>query len=372
MKILHGIRSMGGGGAERQLRNLSLGFADRHVQSIFAMEPGPFEADVLKVGIKVHRTNLGQWRLPLAIPYALKLVIKDRPDILLSWDPTYDVLFSIISKLTGIRYVASERNAREQYTHPDGFGNAWFRNVRGPSIRSHASLAIANSRGGKEYLDEICAGKVPVVVVRNGLDFAGLDAGATRQPDPSPKFDRFILTANRLSGTKQTDRVIKMLAELRKSDPAIGLVVLGTGPQSDLLKALPDELGLTDWVQFTGQVNNVSSYVHRATMFISASAVEGMPNSVLEAMAIGIPTVVSDIPSHREIAEDTDGGITLVDPNDTLQFAAKVKAVLTDEVRLRAQIANAKDFARGLTIDRMTSEFESHLTNLLGRSAKVG
>lgn len=77
------------------------------------------------------------------------------------------------------------------------------------------------------------------------------------------------------------------------------LVLLGDGPERDTLQAQY----ASDRIDFRGAVNNVNEYLRAADIYVSTSKSEGLPNGVLEAMATGLPVVLSDIRQHLEIVE---------------------------------------------------------------------
>ena len=78
------------------------------------------------------------------------------------------------------------------------------------------------------------------------------------------------------------------------------LLLLGDGP---LLRGLRSKYEKEESVLFGGNILNVSDYLHASDVFISSSLSEGLPNSVLEAIASGLPVVLSDIPQHAELLE---------------------------------------------------------------------
>ena len=78
------------------------------------------------------------------------------------------------------------------------------------------------------------------------------------------------------------------------------LLFAGDGPLARACKGLA---GGDPRIHFLGQISNVQDYLQVADVFVSAALSEGLPNTVLEAMASGLPTVLSDIPAHREILD---------------------------------------------------------------------
>lgn len=79
------------------------------------------------------------------------------------------------------------------------------------------------------------------------------------------------------------------------------LLILGDGPEKEYLKTIANNN-----IIFLENISNVVEYLQVSDCFISASLAEGLPNTVLEAMACGLPTILSDIPSHRELYENED------------------------------------------------------------------
>ncbi len=89
------------------------------------------------------------------------------------------------------------------------------------------------------------------------------------------------------------------------------LIILGSGPESVVLRQLANH---HPRILFRDSVPDVLPYLQASDYFISASSDEGLPNSVLEALASGLPVLLSHIPSHREILERTDNAGVFFDP----------------------------------------------------------
>ena len=84
-------------------------------------------------------------------------------------------------------------------------------------------------------------------------------------------------------------------------------ILCGEGPQRSELEVMRHKLGLDADVHFTGHLPAASVWalMKKASVFVSLSAYEGCPNTVMEAMACGCPLVLSDIPAHREILDES-------------------------------------------------------------------
>src|SRR5690606_27736635 len=154
------------------------------------------------------------------------------------------------------------------------------------------------------------------LVVQNGVDVDGF----------SPLSDNEKVKLKERLGLKNTQRVYLTVGSLisrknvrvqieafnRLKDDTSILVIVGDGSQrEELEKAVKN-----DNVIFTGQVTNVKEYLQISYCFISSSFSEGLPNAVMEAMACGLPVVLSDILPHRELVENSSYEKLLFTPDD--------------------------------------------------------
>jgi glycosyltransferase involved in cell wall biosynthesis len=84
-------------------------------------------------------------------------------------------------------------------------------------------------------------------------------------------------------------------------------------------------------ISFVGKVQNFFQYLSASDFFISASLSEGMPNAVLEAMATGLPVILSDIPPHREIVEGTVFENYLFEPKNVEELKEKIEKIIKED-----------------------------------------
>ena len=79
------------------------------------------------------------------------------------------------------------------------------------------------------------------------------------------------------------------------------LLIAGEGEERDALMSLAAELGLESRVQFLGALDHPREFLHLIDIYVSASQYEGLPIAVIEAMAVGKPCVLSDVPGHAAL-----------------------------------------------------------------------
>jgi glycosyltransferase involved in cell wall biosynthesis len=143
--------------------------------------------------------------------------------------------------------------------------------------------------------------------------------------------DSFIaLTVARLHVQKAHDVLIKAAAELADRYPQLHLVWAGTGEIADQLHAQVVELGLSDRIHVLGHRTDVIDLLLPASdAFVLPSRFEGMPFAALEAMAAGLPSVLSDIGPHREIAGNGDAAL-LATVDDSNALARSMERLIVD------------------------------------------
>ncbi len=156
-----------------------------------------------------------------------------------------------------------------------------------------------------------------LVTVPNGVDLAAL-----RSAPGLPLAGPTLLVAGRIESYKRVDRLLGALARM---PPDWRMAVSGNGPLRPQLQRLSRELGLSDRVQFLGNVPTAElySWLRSAAVVASMSGHEAMPVVVVEALGAGTPVVLSPIPAHQALAERWPGAVTIVaDPEDPEAVAA--------------------------------------------------
>lgn len=175
-------------------------------------------------------------------------------------------------------------------------------------------------------------------VVRNGVALERLDRVRMRTPPPRSAPIFCVMAIGRLIPIKNPGAIIEAFARIK--DPTVRLVLLGDGSLRQSLERRVVMQGLRGRVEFRGLVPRDEVYralASEADLYISMSTVEGLPIAVLEALASGIPAILSDIPSHREIAEGLDDSVQLVSGHDIDTLANGIQTLIEcDRDHLRA------------------------------------
>jgi glycosyltransferase involved in cell wall biosynthesis len=173
--------------------------------------------------------------------------------------------------------------------------------------------------------------------VQNGADIDRVDRAIASSP-ANREGGRFtVLSVGRLDVVKDPFGMLDAFARSVDRDDDRRLIYIGDGRLATELEARIDRSGLRDRVTLRGLIPREEVFLAcaEADVFVSTSHGEGMPVAVLEAMAAGCPVILSDIPPHRELAEDAEF-IPFVQPGDVDGFAREIgryRAMSSDERR---------------------------------------
>lgn len=181
----------------------------------------------------------------------------------------------------------------------------------------------------------------PMQVVTNGVDVERVArAGEEHYLRPSNGAGRTVVTVGRMIPIK--DQATLLTAFASASRPHDRLVVVGEGPLRAELEQLAGRLGVVDRVELPGllQRDDVYRLLGRADAYVSTSRGEGLPLSVLEALAARLPAVLSDIPPHREVAAAT-AAARLVPVGDARGFADALSRLLALPSEQRAALGRS-------------------------------
>lgn len=159
-------------------------------------------------------------------------------------------------------------------------------------------------------------------IVQNAVDIARIDR--ILESESLNDDDQFTVATVGLITIKNSLTVLEAFRQSISRDGK--LVFMGKGNLRPAVEEMTEKSGLQEHVHLTGMIDrdDVFRNFAQADVFVSASYGEGLPVAVLEAMASGCPVILSDIPPHREIAEDVDF-IPIIEPDDVAGFARELK-----------------------------------------------
>jgi glycosyltransferase involved in cell wall biosynthesis len=169
---------------------------------------------------------------------------------------------------------------------------------------------------------------VAAAVVPNIVDTERFAPGQNRRSDVASPC---LLVARNLEELYGNDVALRAFAKLRLKHPKARLRIAGSGPLGAELLALARQLGVADAVEFTGRVDRdrMAVLLQEADVAINPSRVDNMPNSVLEALAAGVPVVSTRVGGVPFVVRDEETAL-LVAPDDADAMAEALGRVLSD------------------------------------------
>ena len=192
-------------------------------------------------------------------------------------------------------------------------------------VWAHASQVVSNSSGLRE-LALRSAPEQPIAIIPNGVD--------TKKFTPeTPVQEEWIITAGatRVTERKGLDLIIRALPVLLQVHPQLVFEIMGEGSALESLGDLVTELGVEKNVRFLGRIpsSETPQYYGRAKVFILPSANEGMSNALLEALASGLPVIVTDTGGSQELVQEGENGYIIERESEAIIVA--VRKLLADE-----------------------------------------
>lgn len=188
----------------------------------------------------------------------------------------------------------------------------------GRLVLRRAAAVIAVSHAVGRLAQRLAPARTPVTVIPNTVDLTRFSPAAEGQSDPMR-----VLFVGRLVHNKGPAVFLHAARLALEQEPGIRFVMAGSGPLEGRLKSLARKLRIDGSVDFLGQRADVPDLLRSATVLVRPSTLEGMPLTVLEAMATGLPVIATSVGGTPELVED---GVTgyLVRPGDTRAVAAAV------------------------------------------------
>lgn len=175
-----------------------------------------------------------------------------------------------------------------------------------------------------------------------------------------------IAAVGRLHMQKNHKMLIKAFAIIHKIYPEYYLDIYGDGPLKEELKQLCCELAVDDFVCFHGNVPDVVERIKNSAMYVMSSDFEGMPNALIEAMAVGLPCISTDCPcgGPKDLIENGANGM-LTKTGDTNAFADAMKYIIENPEAAADYGKKASYVRERLAADKIGAEWMNYFENKL-------
>lgn len=275
------------------------------------------------------------------------------------------VIALLLKKLFQVPYIVSLRGADVPgYSERFTFLYPLIRPIV-VCVWKHAARVVSNSQGLKRLAQE-SSSDIPIDVIYNGID---TDVFSPSSFVPTKEEVR-LLCASRLSTRKGFVFVIEAVGMLAPKFPALRLTIAGgSGNAETDLKKKVKELGLGDKITFTGEYNHeqLLTIQRSSDIFVFPSFNEGMSNSMLEAMACGLPVIMTPTGGAQELIRDGENGF-LVAFGDARDIASKIEQLLIDPQKRRQMSVKSRETALSMRWENVAWQYQAVYLEIIGNS----
>jgi len=358
-RVLHIVQSLDTGGAERVVAEYAMAHdRRRYSPEVCAVFDGGYLVAALEAaGVPVHVLGRRARVDPGALLRLASLIAAGRFDVVHNHNFTALAMGAPAAVACGVRtIVRTEHNVSR-------LGMPKRRLLsRLAALREDAQIAVSE----EVRTSHVAAGRLPAerfVTVRNGISDQRLrvavDVAELRVELGLDRDATVCLSVGSLTPQKDFANLLSAAARVARGRERVQFLVVGAGPEDERLRRRARELGVEDVVRFVGRMTDVPSLLRVADIFVLPSAWEGLPITVLEAMASAVPCVVTNVGGVSEAVEDGEGGI-VVAPGDPQALADGISRLAGDPEMRRRMGENAMAaYERSFTARQMVRQTEA-------------
>ena len=307
-KIAFHLNSLQQGGAERVVSNLANRFAKEGYEVVIATEW--YGTDEFALDQKVRRVHVGLTKedenrsriskMLRRIWYLRRFMKKEKPDVVVAF--TRGVLYRALAAGigTGIPVVISVR------TDPVGHYDKKADKLRIPLLFPHAAGCVFQTEGAKAFF-------APYLQENSRIILNPLNPKYVGVPEPAVR-TKNVVQSGRLVDFKNQPMLIRAFLKVHEKHPDYTLKIYGPDSKDgtkEILESIIHENHAEDFVKLMGGSNTLEKDLADAALYAFSSDWEGLPNALMEAMALGLPVVSTDCPcgGPKTLIEDGVNGL---------------------------------------------------------------
>ncbi len=217
-----------------------------------------------------------------------------------------------------------------------------------------ANGAVFQTSEAKEYFKRII--KVDTQVIPNPINPSFIETSFSGEREKN------IVTVGRLEEQKNHKDLIRAFANISNKYKDYNLIIYGDGSLRKDLENLIDELKLQERVFLPGVYDNIKEKIYKSAMFVLSSKYEGMPNALMEAMALGLPVIATDCPcgGPRFLIQNNINGI-LVQEGNIAEISSAMKKIIEDPHFAKTIGNNANKIAETLAPEKINMNWENYI-----------
>lgn len=373
MKVLICINSLVKGGAERVVANLANYLSYGNQVTIVTLAnyevQYEFDSNIEIIPLDKKKKNSYQdvnkiYKIITKIPRTIKrlrkmrkCIDKQNPDIIISFLPESSFLVLYNMKRNMKKVIVSVRND-PKIEYSSGIYEFLMK-----KLYPRASGFVFQTKQAQDYFkniinceSEIIPNPINSLFIKNSFE------GIRRKE---------IVSVGRFTEQKNFLELIETFSLLSPEFNEYKLVIYGDGELRSRMEKLVKSLNLENRVVFPGVVDDLYNRIYESAVFVLPSIYEGMPNSLMEAMALGLPVISTDCPcgGPKMLIENNVSG-KLVQVNNRVELKEAIEEILRNEDFAKILGKNASRISEKMNPQKINKQWENYIINVLNREEK--
>lgn len=358
-KIMFYINTLGKGGAERVISQLAAhfyrtGYDSVLVTSFCKEDEYPLAEGIRRISLEDEQIEQSRFKRNVTRIKKLRAICKEeKPQMLISFmgEPNFRAIIATVG--LPIKTIVSVRNdPNREYAGTLG-------NFVGKVLLPMADGCVFQTEEAKAWFPKRLQRKSAVIMNEVAERFFEVE----RKPAGD------IVAVGRLSKQKNHSLLLRAFTKIADKFPEEKLLIYGEGKCRESLQKEIADLGLTDKAFLMGSTSCVEEVLAQAGVFVLSSDYEGMPNALLEALAVGVPSISTDCPcgGPRMLIEHEKNGL-LVPINDESAMAEAMERLLGDPAFAKKLGSAAREKAEGFRPDKVFAKWNKFVEEaILGK-----
>lgn len=305
-KIIISCATLSQGGASRVVANLSKPFADEFDSVtiiLWVKKPVFYTHTDPRVTVLFLEDEAGSKNDIKKMLWFRKYVKQNKPDMILSFLEPFNIRVLLSTIGLGVNTIVAERNDPRMVNGSRLMD--WFEKT----VYKLADAILVQTQTVKEFFTGPLESKVSIIY--NPVNIEPEMVGKALRTEKKKR----IVSAARLTPQKHLEDLINAFAIFVKTHNDYTLTLYGEGPQEAELKMLVNTLGISNSVEFPGPSKTIHDDILNADMFVLVSDREGMSNSMIEAMCLGLPCICTKVSGAIDLIRNRENGL-LIDVGD--------------------------------------------------------
>lgn len=351
LRVCHVSITLKTGGLERILADLARHHDRDNCQPEFLAirEVGRFADEIRASGGQVHQLRPGK---RLSQINQMRVLFRERQFDVVHTHNTYPHIYaSIAARLAGVPVVVNTR-------HGQRAGHGWKSTVpfRWASHLVDRIITVSDD-AATLCVESDRVNPMKVQRIWNGIDLSDFQFHG-------PVMKPVAISVARLSAEKDFPTLLRAVPRIVCAVPDFRLLIVGNGPERELLQNLATELNILGSVEFLGERTDVPELLSQAGFFISSSRTEGISLTLLEAMSVGLPVIATAVGGNPEIVVPDQTGylVPAADPNGLADSVIKLCNERGRWLEMGEQ--GRQRVAEHFDVRRMVSDYETLYRNL--------